>query len=273
MATPSHASGVLVVLPAYNAARTLADTVVAVPPCYQGTLLLVDDASQDDTCARSARLGLTTVRHRHNRGYGGGQKTGYAEALRRGARIVVMLHPDGQYEPRMIEALVRPIELGICDIVLGNRVRSRREALDGGMPVLKYVVNRLLTGLENIVLGQNLGDFHSGMRAYSADALRRLPLEAFTDDFGFDSQLLVAAAYQRLRIGDVPVPTVYTPESSQIGLRRGTRYAVDTLLALGRYVLQRARLASFASLRPAGQPVPTDAPDAAAGVPVDAAIV
>lgn len=250
MATPSRGSGVLVVLPAYNAARTLADTVVAMPPAYEGTLLLVDDASADDTCRLSAELGLTTVRHERNRGYGGSQKTGYAAALERGAGIVVMLHPDGQYEPRMIEALVRPIELGICDIVLGNRVRSRRETLAGGMPVSKYLVNRLLTGLENLVLGQNLGDFHSGMRAYSARALRSLPIETFTDDFGFDSQLLIAAAYQGLRIGDVPVPTVYTPESSQIGWRKGVRYTVATLVGMSRYLVQRAGLARFRTLTP-----------------------
>jgi glycosyltransferase involved in cell wall biosynthesis len=239
------AKKVVVVMPAYNAGDALERTVAAVPRPYRRAMILVDDASTDGTYRRSVELGLTSIRHRSNRGYGGNQKTCYTAALEDGADIVVMLHPDGQYDPRMIEALTAPIRHGVCDVVLGNRIRSRRETLAGGMPVTKYVVNRLLTVVENVVLGQNLGDFHSGMRAYSARALRTLPYQRFSDDFSFDSELLVSAAWFRMRIGDVPVPTVYGPGSSQIGVAAGVTYAAKTLLTLGKYVLQRLRLASF----------------------------
>jgi glycosyltransferase involved in cell wall biosynthesis len=242
-------SNVVVVLPAYNAERTLDQAVAAVPPRYRPRMILVDDASSDRTYQRSIELGLTSIRHEHNRGYGGNQKTCYTAALARGADIVVMVHPDGQYDARMIEALTLPIRLGICDIVLGNRIRSRRETLDGGMPRRKYLANRILTGLENVILGQNLGEFHTGMRAYSADVLRTLPYQVFSDDFLFDSELLVAAAYFRLRIGDVPVPTIYTADCSQIGLSDSASYASKTLLTVGKYLLQRSRLMSFPMFR------------------------
>ena len=239
------ASKVVVVLPAYNAGGTLERTVAAVPAQYRTAMILVDDASTDETYRRSVALGLTSIRHRRNRGYGGNQKTCYSAALDEGADIVVMLHPDGQYDPRMIEALTAPIRHGVCDVVLGNRIRSRRDTLAGGMPVHKYVVNRLLTIVENVVLGQNLGEFHSGMRAYSAHALRTLPYQRFSDDFAFDSELLVAAAWFRMRIGDVPVPTRYGDDSSQIGAAAGVTYAAKTVVALGKYVLQRLRLVRF----------------------------
>jgi glycosyltransferase involved in cell wall biosynthesis len=252
-------SDVVVVLPAYNAERTLARAVAAIPATYRRRLILVDDASSDQTYRRSLELGLTSIRHERNRGYGGNQKTCYRAALDAGADIVVMVHPDGQYDPRMIDALTLPIRLGICDIVLGNRIRSRRETLRGGMPRRKYLANRLLTGLENVLLGQNLGEFHSGMRAYSAQVLRTVPYQSFSDGFSFDSEFLVAAAYFRMRIGDVPVPTIYTDDSSQIGLADSTWYAVRTLLTVGRYLLQRAGLRSFPMFRPA-DPEATDDP-------------
>ena len=244
-------SNVVVVLPAYNAERTLARAVAAVPPAYRTRMILVDDASSDQTYRRSVELGLTSIRHERNRGYGGNQKTCYTAALDSGADIVVMVHPDGQYDARMIDALTLPIRLGICDIVLGNRIRSRRETLAGGMPRRKYLANRLLTGMENVLLGQNLGEFHTGMRAYSADVLRTLPFQKFSDGFSFDSEFLVAAAYFRLRIGDVPVPTVYTSDCSQIGMADSASYAVKTLLTVGKYLLQRGRVSSFPMFKPA----------------------
>jgi len=252
-------SNVVVVLPAYNAERTLARAVAAVPPRYRTRMILVDDASSDQTYRRSVELGLTSIRHKHNRGYGGNQKTCYTAALDSGADIVVMVHPDGQYDARMLDALTLPIRLGICDIVLGNRIRSRRETLAGGMPRRKYLANRALTGLENVLLGQNLGEFHTGMRAYSAQVLRTLPYQRFSDDFSFDSELLIAAAHFRLRIGDVPVPTIYTPDCSQIGMADSASYALKTLLTLGKYVAQRARLADFPMFQPAPQPEPQPA--------------
>lgn len=253
-------SNVVVVLPAYNAERTLARAVAAVPDPYRARMILVDDASSDETYRRSVELGLTSIRHERNRGYGGNQKTCYTAALDSGADIVVMVHPDGQYDPRMIDALTLPIRLGICDIVLGNRIRSRRETLAGGMPRRKYLANRLLTGMENVLLGQNLGEFHTGMRAYSADVLRTLPYQQFSDGFSFDSELLVAAAYFRLRIGDVPVPTIYTADCSQIGMADSASYAVKTVLTVGKYLLQRGGLASFPMFR-TGMTAPL--PDAA----------
>lgn len=259
------ASKVVVVLPAYNAVDTLERTVAAVPAPYRTAMILVDDASTDETYRRSVALGLTSIRHRRNRGYGGNQKTCYTAALDEGADIVVMLHPDGQYDPRMIEALTAPIRHGVCDVVLGNRIRSRRDTLAGGMPVHKYVVNRLLTVVENVVLGQNLGEFHSGMRAYSAQTLRTLPYQRFSDDFAFDSELLVAAAWFRMRIGDVPVPTVYGDDSSQIGAVAGVTYTAKTLVALGKYVLQRLRLGRFPLFEAAVGPV--GAPAASGRVP------
>jgi glycosyltransferase involved in cell wall biosynthesis len=243
-------SNVVVVLPAYNAERTLARAVAAVPAAYRTRMILVDDASSDETYRRSVELGLTSIRHERNRGYGGNQKTCYTAALDRGADIVVMVHPDGQYDARMIDAITLPIRLGICDIVLGNRIRSRRETLAGWMPRRKYLANRLLTGMENVVLGQNLGEFHTGMRAYSADVLRTLPYQRFSEGFSFDSELLVAAAYFRMRIGDVPVPTVYTADCSQIGMADSASYAAKTVLTVGKYVLQRSRLANFPMFRP-----------------------
>ncbi len=230
---------IVVVLPAYNAQKTLGKTVRALPDDLGAELLLVDDGSRDDTFGESRRLGITAVRHAENRGYGANQKTCYRAALARSADVVVMLHPDGQYDGRAIRLLVLPIQLGICDIVLGNRIRSRRESLRGGMPKGKYFLNRATTGLGNVVLGQNLGEFHSGFRAYSTGALARIPFDGFSDDFAFDSQLLISAARLGLRIGDVPVPTIYSAECSQIGFRKGVRYLAGTMSALARNAIGR----------------------------------
>jgi glycosyltransferase involved in cell wall biosynthesis len=230
----------VVVLPAYNARATLERTVTGIPPELRTHLVLVDDASTDGTFELAVQMGIACVRHDRNRGYGANQKTCYRAALEQGADIVVMLHPDGQYEPRMVNALIAPIELGICDVVLGNRIRSRRDALTGGMPRTKYFLNRALTGLENVALGQNLGEFHSGMRAYTAAVLRRVPFTRFSDDFSFDSEMLVSCVEAGLRIGDVPVPTIYTDDSSQIGFRDGATYAVKTLNAVAKYLLARS---------------------------------
>lgn len=256
MSPGSSCDNTVVVLPAYNAERTLARAVAAVPPGYRTRMILVDDASSDQTYLRSVELGLTSIRHESTRGYGGNQKTCYSAALETGADIVVMVHPDGQYDARMIDALTLPIRLGICDIVLGNRIRSRQETLAGGMPRRKYLANRMLTGMENVLLGQNLGEFHTGMRAYSADVLRTLPFHRFSNGFSFDSELLIAAAYFQLRIGDVPVPTVYTSESSQIGVADSASYAAKTMLTVGKYLLQRARLTTFPMFKAADQHQP-----------------
>ncbi len=233
---------VVVVMPALDAARTLAATLRDLPPGLAEEVLLVDDGSSDGTPELAESLGLTVVRHERRRGYGGNQKTCYRLALARGADVVILLHPDWQYDARMLPAMVEVLRLGICDVVLGSRVRSRREALDGGMPPWKYLANRLLTVTGNVVLGQNLGDAHTGLRAYTRRALETVAWERNSDDFVFDSQILAQCAACGLRIGDVPVPARYFAEASSIGAWRALRYGLGTLAALGGYALHRAGL-------------------------------
>ncbi|MEX0718195.1 MAG: glycosyltransferase family 2 protein, partial [Planctomycetaceae bacterium] len=198
----AHAARTVVVMPAYNAAETLERTVRDIPQGVADEIILVDDASRDATVEVAGRLGLTVVRHRRNMGYGGNQKTCYRHALDRGADFVVMVHPDYQYDSRVIEPAIRFLQLGICDVVIGSRIRTRRETLDGGMPVYKYAANRILTTVENMALGQNLGDFHSGFRAYSRRVLETIPFDRNSDDFVFDSQFLAQAVHFGFRIGD-----------------------------------------------------------------------
>jgi glycosyltransferase involved in cell wall biosynthesis len=242
------------VLPAYNAAHTLEATVRAIPPGAVDEILLVDDASQDGTAERAAELGLRVVRHDRNRGYGANQKTCYREALARGAERVVMIHADDQYDARVIPHLLGLLDLGICDVMLGSRIRTRGEALAGGMPLYKYLGNRALTILENVVLGQNLGEFHSGLRAYRREVLETVPFERNRDDFVFDSQFLVQAVHFGFRLGDVPVPVRYFPEASSIGLRDGMVYVAGTLGALGAYAAHRSGLRRSALFEPRGGP-------------------
>jgi glycosyltransferase involved in cell wall biosynthesis len=199
----------VVVMPAYNAASTLERTVRDLPRDSLQEIILVDDGSLDDTVEIAKSLGLTVAIHPQNRGYGGNQKTCYRMALQSDAEYVVMIHPDYQYDSRVVGAVVQFLELGICDIVLGSRIRTRREAMKGGMPAYKYLANRCLTLVENIWLGQNVGDFHSGFRAYRRQVLETIPFSQNSDDFVFDSQFLAQAAYFGLRIGDVPVPVRY----------------------------------------------------------------
>jgi glycosyltransferase involved in cell wall biosynthesis len=231
---------ILAVLPAYNAEKTLAATVADFPPGCVDEILLVDDGSKDRTVAIAREMGLTVIEHPENRGYGGNQKTCYRYALDRGADVVVMIHPDYQYDARVIPHAVGIVELGICDVVLGNRVRSRKEALACGMPWWKYVSNRGLTVFENFALGQNLGEFHSGFRVYRRNVLETIPFEMNSDDFVFDTQFLVQAVHFGFRLGDVPVPVRYFKEASQINFRRSTKYGVETLAIVGRFWLHRA---------------------------------
>ena len=239
---PREDDRVVVVLPAYKAAKTVVARVEDIPAGFDCDVVLVDDFSPDETLAAAKRLGIKTVRHEENLGYGANQKTCYRTAMDMGAGIVVMLHPDYQYDPRMVPVMVEVIRLGICDVVLGNRVRSRSEVLRSGMPLYKYVANRFLTVIENLVLGQNLGDFHSGFRAYTREALESIPFESNSNDFVFDSQFLAQAAYFGFRIGDVPVPCRYFKEASSINLVRSTKYGLLTLVTLVRFVLARMGL-------------------------------
>jgi glycosyltransferase involved in cell wall biosynthesis len=205
-------------------------------------ILLVDDGSTDNTVQVAREMGLTVIAHPENRGYGGNQKTCYKYALEHGADVVVMIHPDYQYDARVIPHAVGLIELGICDVVLGSRIRSRQEALKCGMPWWKYFSNRFLTFIENVALGQNLADFHSGFRVYRRSVLETIPFERNSDDFVFDTQLLAQAVHFGFRLGDLPVPVRYFAEASSINFKRSTVYGLRTLATMARFWLHRLRI-------------------------------
>lgn len=228
-----------IVMPAYNAEATVEQTFADLPVQLQRRVILVDDGSTDRTVEVARRLGIEVLQHDRNRGYGANQKTCYRAALDRGATVVIMVHPDYQYDSRVALVMAELIRFGICDMVLGNRIRTRHEALDGGMPKWKYFINRSSTFLENMILGQSIGDFHSGLRAYSSQLLEAVPFEHNSDDFAFDQEFLVQAVAYGFRIGDVPVPVRYMSESSSIGFRRSVRYGLGGLAAIGTYYLTK----------------------------------
>ncbi len=236
---------IIAVLPAYNAEKTLEKTLRDIPAGAVSEVILVDDCSKDGTVALSRKLGLTTIVHEKNLGYGGNQKTCYTEALKRGADIVVMIHPDYQYDARLTPLMTGLIEAGVCDMVLGNRIRTRWEALEGGMPFYKYIFNRSLTVMENFLTGQNLGEWHSGFRAYSRQVLETIPWQLNDDDFVFDQQFLIQAIAFRFRLGDIPVAVRYFPEASSISFYRSCQYGLWALYFLGQFLLQRTGLWSF----------------------------
>ncbi|MCA9754672.1 MAG: glycosyltransferase family 2 protein [Candidatus Eisenbacteria bacterium] len=221
---------VCVVMPAYNAAATLEQTCSELPRDVVDRVVLVDDQSADETVAVAQRLGLHTFLHRKNRGYGGNQKTCYAEALRGGEDIVIMVHPDYQYSPKLVTAMASLIAVGEFDVVLGSRilgVGARR----GGMPLYKYISNRFLTAFENLLVGYKLSEYHTGYRAFSREVLETLPLLENSDDFVFDNQMLVQIIRRGFRIGEVTCPTKYFPEASSINFRRSCTYGFGVLAA------------------------------------------
>ncbi|HVE68741.1 MAG TPA: glycosyltransferase family 2 protein [Solirubrobacteraceae bacterium] len=231
---------VIVVMPARNAARTLEQTYAAIPHDWVDEIILVDDKSTDETVEVARKLPLHVIWHPHNVGYGGNQKTCYLEALQRDADAVVMLHPDGQYEPTLIPRLVAPILRGEADLVLGSRLAEPGAARAGGMPLHKYLANRGLTAIENRVLGTALSELHTGYRAYSRRVLLEVPFLRNALDFSFDSELLMQAAHFGFRIHEVPARTRYFDDASSIGLRPASVYAVKTLWAAARLVLHRS---------------------------------
>ncbi len=236
-----HNQKVVVVLPAYRAERTLEQTFREIPKDVVDEVLLVDDASNDGTARLSRSLGIRTLIHEQNRGYGANQKTCYAEALRLGADIVVMLHPDYQYDPRLITAMAGMVGSGVYDLVLGSRILGNT-ARSGGMPFYKYVSNRALTLLQNLLMGTKLSEFHTGYRAYRADVLARLPLLANSDDFVFDNQVLAQATAAGFKIGEISCPTKYFPEASSINFVRSVVYGLGVIQTSVAYWLQRRGL-------------------------------
>jgi glycosyltransferase involved in cell wall biosynthesis len=238
-------------MPAYNAASTLRRTVGDIPPGSIDQIILVDDCSRDNTVEVARELGLTVVQHQQNKGYGGNQKTCYRHALDAGAEYVVMIHPDYQYDSRVIPLAVEILRLGICDVVLGSRIRTRKEALAGGMPLYKYISNRGLTIVENMALGQNLGDFHSGFRAYRRAVLETIPYTRNSDYFVFDSQFLAQAVHFGFKLGDIPVPVRYFDEASSINFRRSVTYGLSTLNVLLKYWANRLGLTKNPLFQPA----------------------
>jgi glycosyltransferase involved in cell wall biosynthesis len=228
---------VTVVMPAYNAEQTLARTVAEVPSIVDD-IIVVDDHSRDNTTALARKLGLHTIRHDQNRGYGGNQKTCYRAALERGADIVVMVHPDYQYTPKLVPSLAHCVASGLFDVALGSRILGGR-AREGGMPLYKYISNRLLTATENLLINQKLSEYHTGYRAFSRQLLMTLPLEENDDDFAFDNQMLVQAAYFGFKIAEVTCPTSYFEEASSISFRRSVTYGIGVLRAATDFRLAR----------------------------------
>ena len=242
---------VVVVMPAYNAGRTLRMTYMELPHEQVDMVILVDDGSTDDTVAVARELNLKLFLHDRNYGYGANQKTCYTEALRAGAEIVVMVHPDYQYDPRLLPEIIAPLQNGTADVVLGSRLKSG-SALSGGMPWWKYVSNRFLTGVENTVFGLQLSEYHTGYRAYRREVLETVNFSLNADQFIFDQEIMAKVVEAGFRIAEVPVPTRYFAEASSAGFVPSVRYGLGILWLVGRYVAHRRGLwpqRQFQSLR------------------------
>ena len=238
---------IAVVLPAYNAEKTLEATVRELPDIVD-LRILVDDFSSDRTVSLARDLGISTFVHTENYGYGRNQMTCYRKALAAGADVVIMLHPDYQYTPLLVTAMASMVAYKVYDVVLGSRILGGT-ALAGGMPLYKYVANRLLTAFQNVAWGTKLSEFHTGYRAFSRKVLEQLPFEENSDDFVFDSQMLAQCIYFGYRIGEVSCPTKYFPEASSINFRRSVRYGLGVVRVTLQYLLQKSGLAHFSFLQ------------------------
>ncbi len=243
---------VVVVLPAYNAEKTLAATVEELPRDVVDEVILVDDYSVDKTVELARSIGLKTVVHEQNKGYGANQKTCYGLALGEGADIVVMVHPDYQYSPRLVTAMAAMIVSGHYDVILGSRILGR-DALRGGMPLYKYVANRFLTAFENLMLRTKLSEFHTGFRAFSREVLETLPLAENSDDFVFDNEILAQAAHFGFKIGEISCPTRYFKDASSINFIRSVKYGFGVLAVSCKFMLQSLGIANYRIFDPKGR--------------------
>lgn len=242
---------ILVVLPAYNAEETLEKTYAEIPFEIVDQVLLVDDYSVDNTTGISKRLGIETFLHDRNYGYGRNQKTCYQEALRREADIVVMVHPDYQYTPKLITAMASMIAFGVYDVVLGSRIIGGK-ARQGGMPCYKYIANRFLTAFENLLLGSKLSEFHTGYRAFSREILESLPLNENSDDFLFDNEMLAQVIFFGFRIGEVSCPTLYFEAASSIKFAKAVRYGIGVIITSLKCFLHRHKIRQDSLFDPEG---------------------
>ncbi len=234
-----HSSRIVVVLPAYNAAKTLLRTYGEIPFDIVDDVILVDDNSPDETVGVAREIGIRhIVKHDRNLGYGGNQKTCYRKALELGADIVIMLHPDYQYTPKLIHSMAYLIANGVYPVVIGSRILGKG-ARKGGMPLYKYVANRFLTLAQNVLMNQKLSEYHTGYRAYSRQVLESLPFEVYSDDFIFDNQFLAQALYRGFEVAEITCPTRYFPEASSINFSRSTQYGFGVLLTAMRYFAAR----------------------------------
>jgi glycosyltransferase involved in cell wall biosynthesis len=240
---------VVIVMPAYNAAKTLEETFRAIPAGYYDEIVVVDDHSRDETTDLARSLNLKAIRHPHNVGYGGNQKTCYMEALRDGADIVVMLHPDGQYDPAIIPEMIKPIQEGRADMVLGSRMMTPGGAAKGGMPKWKQVANRFLTTMENLAMGRKFSECHTGYRAYSRRFLETVPFLRNSNGFVFDTEVIFQAVQFNLPVIEVPISTKYFADASSVGFRVGVVYGLGTLATAGRFLAHRAGLVSSDKFR------------------------
>lgn len=228
---------IIVVMPAFNAERTIEKTVKDIPKGLVSKIIVVDDKSRDNTTKVAKKLGLTVFAHPNNLGYGGNQKTCYWEALKQKPDVIVMLHPDYQYDASRLRELVTPIVEGRFDLMIGSRIRTRAEALAGGMPPIKYFLNRIVSTIENIILGVNLSEHMSGLRAYSRTVLETVPFQRFSNDFVFDQQFMISAISYKFQIGETPVPVRYFDEASSIGSLKGAKFLTETFWYLFLFIL------------------------------------
>lgn len=242
---PAKTPKIIAVMPAYNAEKTVKQTYNDLPKDLISEVILVDDASRDKTAKKAKRMGITVYTHPKNRGYGGNQKTCYDEALKRHPDIVVMVHPDYQYDAKLVGVLCEPIVNGRADIMLGSRVQTRHQVLAGGMPLWKYFANRFLTLAENLSMGLNLSEYHTGFRAYSSNVLKTIPYHKFSDDFVFDQQILISALSCGFNISEIPVPCKYFQEASSINFGRSIKYGFLTIWTVFAYLLHQLGVANF----------------------------